>query len=369
MVTKRKKVVFFVQGEGRGHLTQALALSEIVRSMGLELVRVFVGTSEHRTIPAYFSERVGAPVVRFRSPNFVMGQQRRGVHVFRSAVVNFAATPMFLRELARLRRELGQCEPDLIVNLYDLLGSLLSLVRRRTCPILALAHQYTFLHRDFVAPGVDPWHAFFVRFYTRLNALRADRKLAISLYPMPPDDRRGITVLPPLLPDDVLRLHPERDDGTILAYLLNPGYAEDLIDWKRARPGVRLVCFWDAKDRPDGWSPVEGLTFRQIDRQRFLEHLQKCRALATTAGFEAIAEGLFLGKAILAVPVVGHLEQELNAADIRHHGLGLTARAFELDRLFEAPPVPVEAVATFRQWVLSGRERYAEVIGAFLREA
>jgi uncharacterized protein (TIGR00661 family) len=186
---------------------------------------------------------------------------------------------------------------------------------------------------------------------------------------MPPDDRRGISVLPPLLPEDVLRLPAKRDDGTILAYLLNPGYAEDLIAWKREKPGVRLVCFWDAADHPDGWSPVEGLTFRQIDRQRFLEHLQTCRALATTAGFEAIAEGLFLGKSILAVPVIGHLEQELNAADIRHHQLGVTARSFELDRLLEAPPVSSEGVEAFRQWVLSGRERYAEIIGAYLREA
>ena len=37
------KVLFIVQGEGRGHLTQAITLEEILRRNGHEVVEVLVG--------------------------------------------------------------------------------------------------------------------------------------------------------------------------------------------------------------------------------------------------------------------------------------------------------------------------------------
>lgn len=40
------KVLFIVQGEGRGHLTQAITLEEILRRNGHEVVEVLVGKSK-----------------------------------------------------------------------------------------------------------------------------------------------------------------------------------------------------------------------------------------------------------------------------------------------------------------------------------
>lgn len=45
------KVIFVVQGEGRGHLTQALALRQILLHEGHEIVKVLVGKSKNRKIP------------------------------------------------------------------------------------------------------------------------------------------------------------------------------------------------------------------------------------------------------------------------------------------------------------------------------
>lgn len=39
------KFLFIVQGEGRGHLTQAITLEEILRRNGHEVVEVLVGKS------------------------------------------------------------------------------------------------------------------------------------------------------------------------------------------------------------------------------------------------------------------------------------------------------------------------------------
>ena len=44
------KVIFVVQGEGRGHLTQALALKQQVLHEGHEVVKVLVGLVIQKTV-------------------------------------------------------------------------------------------------------------------------------------------------------------------------------------------------------------------------------------------------------------------------------------------------------------------------------
>ena len=64
------KFLFIVQGEGRGHLTQAITLEEMLLRNGHEVVEVLVGKSSSRTLPGFFNRNIHAPVKRFISPNF-----------------------------------------------------------------------------------------------------------------------------------------------------------------------------------------------------------------------------------------------------------------------------------------------------------
>ena len=52
------KVLFIVQGEGRGHLTQAITLEEILRRNGHEVVEVLVGKSNTRRLPGFFNRSI-----------------------------------------------------------------------------------------------------------------------------------------------------------------------------------------------------------------------------------------------------------------------------------------------------------------------
>lgn len=56
------KFLFIVQGEGRGHLTQAITLEEILRRNGHEVVEVLVGKSSSRRLPGFFNRNIHAPV-------------------------------------------------------------------------------------------------------------------------------------------------------------------------------------------------------------------------------------------------------------------------------------------------------------------
>ena len=65
------KFIFIVQGEGRGHLTQALTLEDYLQQEGHEVVKVLVGKSQSRELPDFFKRRLKAPIERFESPNFL----------------------------------------------------------------------------------------------------------------------------------------------------------------------------------------------------------------------------------------------------------------------------------------------------------
>jgi hypothetical protein len=78
------RVVFTVQGEGRGHLSQALALKGLLEEGGHGVVGLLVGRSESRPLPGYFAERMELEPEFFPSPTTVPGRARRGVSTSRT---------------------------------------------------------------------------------------------------------------------------------------------------------------------------------------------------------------------------------------------------------------------------------------------
>lgn len=82
------KVLFVVQGEGRGHLTQAIAMEDLLRRNGHEVVEVLVDKSNSRSLPGFFNRNIKAPIKRFLSPNFLPTPANKRVSLFRSVAYN-----------------------------------------------------------------------------------------------------------------------------------------------------------------------------------------------------------------------------------------------------------------------------------------
>ena len=82
------KVIFVIQGEGRGHLTQALALKQMLLHEGHEVVKVLVGKSKNRVIPEFFQNKIGTPIEVFDSPNFLPSKDNRKFNLLRSLAYN-----------------------------------------------------------------------------------------------------------------------------------------------------------------------------------------------------------------------------------------------------------------------------------------
>lgn len=341
-------------------MTQAIALAAFLRDAGHEVARVLVGTSHHRSVPAYFREGIGAPVTPFAAPTQVPGRARRGVSAARTFADSLLRMPGFLEGGSAIHRASAQA--DVVVCLLDLVGGLSRVLFRTRTPAVAIAHNHLFEHPELAgAPGAAIPRGF-VRLYARLTASRCDTSVALSFVPMSVPAASKLVVAPPLLRPGLDRLEPH-DGGYLLAYALNAGYADDLAAWQRARGDVTVHCYVDGGAAGLGAQPSRGFHAHDLDEASFLAHLAGCRAYVGSAGFESLCEALHLGKPALAVPTEGQLEQRLNAWDAERCGAARAGTYADLDDFWEEPATPdAGAVARFRAWVARAPAIVVEVI-------
>lgn len=324
------KFLFIVQGEGRGHFTQAITLEEMLLRNGHEVVEVLVGKSSTRTLPGFFNRSIYAPVKRFISPNFLPTVDDKRANLTRSFAYNLLKIPEYFRSMCYINQRIRETGAEVVINFYELLTGLTYAFFRPSVPYVCIGHQYLFLHRDFEFPEKSSVQLWMLRFFTRMTACRASKKLALSFKAMEQDDEQQIVVMPPLIRQEVTAIQPE-EGNYIHGYMVNSGFADSVESFHAIHPEVPLKFFWDKADTEEVTKIDETLSFYQIDDVRFLNGMAGCRAYASTAGFESICEAMYLGKPVLMVPA--HIEQDCNAYDAMMAGAGIVSDSFDLEPL------------------------------------
>lgn len=344
------RVAFIVQGEGRGHMTQAISLQDMLLEEGHEVVLVLVGKSARRQIPSFLFEKIKAPVVAFESPNFVTDSKNKSIRLGATVVHNMLKSRVFFKNMAMIDRQLKEAKADVVVNFYDLLGGLYYLLYNPSIPLVGVGHQYLMMHPDFIWPANRSFEKFLLLTNTKLTASRATLLLGLSFRPMTDVPKARLAVVPPLLRKEVATLQPEQGDF-ILAYMVNDGYSEEITQWHDTRNDVAMHCFYDKKGMPETFEASPGLVFHQLNDVKFLEKMKGCMGYASTAGFESICEAMYLGKPVCLVPTENQFEQACNALDAVASGAGITRSDFNLDSFLSYIPTHKPTGEWFRQWV------------------
>ncbi len=358
----RRRLLFAVQGEGRGHMTQAIALRDLVSSGGHEVVGVMIGYGRDREIPEFVLRSFpGTPVEGFRSPGFAFDAKGRGVLIGATMKRGIVEAPAYRRSLALLGRRAKELEADTIVSFYEPLSTWAPRFLRPRPDLVCIGHQFIFLHPDFRFPRERNLERHATVAYTRLAGAGARRKLALSYYPLPPDGDDRLAVVPPLLRREVLEA-PITDRGHLLCYLVNSGYAEEIVRWHEKRPEIPIHCFWDRKDAPEVLEHDATLSFHRLDDRKFIELMASARGLVCTAGFESVAEAMYMGKPVCMIPVEGHYEQFTNARDAFTSGAGIFSRGYDIDEFLRYLTYHEPVTVRFRPWVDSARERFLELL-------
>ena len=360
--------MFAVQGEGRGHLTQALSMYTLLRSNGWDVCCIVVGAGTRR-VPDFFTSRVESPVFTLSSPFFV-SRRSRSIDPLRTLSANLLRAGSHLKSLWRFRRLVLRHRPDLILNFYEPLVPMAMALTPFKGRLVSISHQNIYLHGGFSFPSEIGFRKHALILYTRFVSMFSDRVLALSMYELPGREEGDPVTMPPLLRSELFDKSPVSGDF-YLVYLVNSGYMEDIRFWHHLHPGIRLHCFTDGEEvrsAPGGVLRVDDeLSFHRLDGSRFLDMMAQCRGLVTTAGFETVCEAVFLGKPVVMVPVEGHLEQYCNAVDAARAGLAHRSAVFDLTLLRDLRMrLPNGKGAVYRDWVLSAPDRFlSEIEGLF----
>lgn len=358
------RYLFIIQGDGRGHMTQALALANILRRNGHEVAEVLLGKSKSRETPAFFQNKINAPITTFSTFSFIFDKENKNVNMFRTAAFNLNPKTLrtYLKSLKFMHERIEAVQPDVVISFYEILVGFYHMRYKTNIPFISIAHQFITEHPDFNHSNAPAQAYFILRTVTQMTNKGSDKTLALSMYPMRDVPDKKLYVVPPLLRDEVLQLKPTTGNY-ILGYMLNQGYEAEIREWHDNNKDVKLKFFWDKKEASKELVVDDTLTLYTIDDEKFLHFMENCKGYITTAGFESVCEALYLDKAVMLIPA--HVEQQVNAADAASFAGCVVGDSFNMTELIQYIDRKEPSDGTFKKWVDSAEEVFIKYLTKF----
>src|SRR5262245_23272088 len=209
---RKLRVLFTIQGDGRGHLTQALAVQQILLDAGHSIPAILVGRQPDQEMPAFYAEKAAAPITRIDSFAFVTDKSDTRIAPLPTLSHNIRNVKRYWRGLEVIRHAIAYHRPDVVLNFFEPLVGLCYLLNRPAAPLACIANQYLLLHPDYPFPSGKRLDRWLVQFWSRITSIGARKRLAISLKPMS-NFPTGLAVTPPLLRPEVLALTDSRRES------------------------------------------------------------------------------------------------------------------------------------------------------------
>ncbi len=342
--------LFFVQGEGRGHLTQALTVKAKLESRGHSILAVIAGPEPDYKLPAFFESEFSDKLIRISSPRFVMDKTGSGISMAASIVRTVSRFAYYVKSLRLIKKSIAELNPDAIINFYEPLAGIYSRLYSDRRPLFCVAHQFFLEHAAFQFPRSLWVERFSIKLYNWLAAPLNSKIIALSFTEEIDDIKGRVFICPPLI-RQAIRDKQSLSGNFILAYLLNPGYSRELISWSKKNSDVKIEAFWN-NPNSDTTIISPSLIFHHLHGEKFINLLANCRAYASTAGFESICEAAYLQKNILMIPTKNHFEQRCNATDAIRANIAASANSFDFSLLSEKQSESrLKDLSIFRNWV------------------
>ena len=303
------RIVYALSGQGRGHTSRVIAVSDALRRRGHE-VRFCCGGTAREILEAEGEDVIPVPALRQQ----LVGNEVQLGATIRSNWLTVTQAPWIVKNLAE---RLDAVDPDLLVTDFEAFAP--RAAQKIGVPVVSFNHQQVVTETEYEPPPGCTFHAFVTRMVIDVIAPRDPAHVLLSSFFFPPLKRPARTTLvPPIIRPAVQALTPTDGDYVLVYYNQTEG-AAGVLEALRAVPVPFVVYNFPEPEAPEQYP---NLTFKQPSLETFLEDLAGCRAVLCTAGFTLISEGLFLGKPLLVVPNRGIFEQTLNAVFLEREGLG-----------------------------------------------
>ncbi len=302
-------LVYALSGQGRGHTSRALAISDALRQRG-HAVTFCCGGTARQILEAQDERVLRVPALR----QAVAGNTLQPVRTLRK---NWQAIQALSETVERLAETFARLRPDLLITDFE--GFSQRAARRCGLPVLSFNHQQVVTETRYTLPLRYRLPAALSVAAIRMIVPKDPAHLLLSsFFFLPLKDPARTTLVPPIIRPTVQALTPEKGDHVLVYYNETEGSTHVLETLRRV--DARFIVYNFA--RPERPADYPNLVFKEPSLEGFLHDLAASRAVLCTAGFTLISEALFLGKPLLVIPNRGIFEQTLNALFLQRAGLG-----------------------------------------------
>jgi uncharacterized protein (TIGR00661 family) len=317
------KYFFIVQGEGMGHTTQSLALRSILERNGHIVTTTFLGTNFNGRKNVLYQN---LPYQSFFSPVFLHRSDKQGINLFRTFLYNILLSPIYFYAIVRIAWHIRISDARVIIVFYDMIGQLGSYLAFSGKPVYSISHHFFFDHPSFKWPLNRKAERLMLKFHSALASLGSRKKLAISFTEENNIVASKLFVIPPLLRPEILQCRPKWEEFVHI-YCLQPGFLNDIVNLAIQTPKMEFRVFV----HEFGKSPElpSNLYISLIKDDKFRESIRNSCLVICTAGFETLAEAVYLNKPVIVIPSKGHFEQYCNAIDAERAGIAAISDSFD----------------------------------------
>jgi len=307
------KILYGIVGEGMGHATRSKVILDELCTQGHEIAIVVSGRA-HAFIARQFAARPNVTIDEIHGltldyDNNELDLSDSVLQNLKSAVPGLARNIEVYREIAERR-----FRPDAVISDFESWAYLYGM--QHHLPVISIDNMQI-LNRCTHEADVTGDNSFafkLAKWAVKVKLPRAYHYLVTSFF-FPPVRKRRTTLVPPILRREILAAKRER--GThVLVYQTAEADLSLVATLKTLPGGFRFYGRRGATGREGN------VIFQPFSETGFVEDLRTARAVIATGGYSLMGEAVHLGVPMLARPIQGQFEQELNALYLRKLGYG-----------------------------------------------
>ena len=314
------KILFGVQTEGNGHITQCIATKQYLQSQGIEVTTAFAAKKK-RGLPKYFTDEFN--VIDYNGFDFVFDNVGRVV-IWKTIVKNTFELPRLIVSFIKICSIIQKEKPDAIFNYYEPLVGLTALFFKNI-KYVSFGHQYAM--DSIIYPRINGYiiQKLFLNIINKITSIRS-KIVALSYYEFNDD---VMIASPPILRSESYSVSHKQEDF-VLVYLMNEDMLPQLINQAEKYPDINIHCFTKLTKQYD---ELPNLKLFNLDGKLFQEKMKVCKAVVCSGGFETSAEAIYQNKPLLMIPMPNHYEQHANCNDAYLNSYAIYSESIDLSKI------------------------------------
>ena len=314
------KILFGVQTEGNGHITQCIATKQYLQSQGIKVTTAFAAKKK-RGLSKYFTDEFN--VIDYDGFDFVFDNVGRVV-IWKTIVKNTFELPRLIVSFIKICVIIQKEKPDAIFNYYEPLVGLTALFFRNI-KYVSFGHQYAM--DSVIYPRINGYivQKLFLSIINKITSIRA-KIVALSYYEF---NDTTMIVSPPILRAESYSISDKKEDF-VLVYLMNEDMLPQLISQAKKYPDINIQCFTKLTKQYD---ELPNLKLFNLDGKLFQEKMKVCKSVVCSGGFETSAEAIYQNKPLLMIPMPNHYEQHVNCNDAYLSSYAIYNESIDLSKI------------------------------------